>query len=603
MFVAAFLVTVFYLSKQQNYVLFHTLVELFSIVIAFAVFIVTWNSRKILDNNFLLLVGISYLFIGALDLMHTLTYAGLNLIDVPGFPANQFWVATRSIQALTLIAGLLLLRRHMKHRADAIFLVYFFICLTVVLSVLFWRIFPQCFIEGVGQTPFKRRAEYFIIALLAIAALLLNRKKKEFSLTVYRLISLSLFFSVISEGCFAIYSSNYSVVNEMGHYAKLIAFFLIYKANVETGFIAPAELLFKNLRDSEEKFRTLASNLPGMVFRFDGNMQCLYSNQPFGGAAVLENIAHLDFGNAGACSLKELLTPIISDAHKLDSFRTGSFQMKSGSEVLSYAVQVIPECGVSGAAGSFLVICTDITDLKKVQRELTELNLTKDKLFSIIAHDLKNPFVSLLSYSELISKNVGRLGTDRIENMAKRINESARQAYGLLDNLLHWSSIQTGLLEAVCVVLDVDSLLEDAIRLAVSSAHAKEITLNVAGHGGLFVTADKNMVATVLRNLISNAVKFSHKGGRVTIRAEKKEDNVLFSVSDQGTGIPEEMVSELLKPGNRFSSTGTASEEGTGLGLVLCREFVNLNHGEIWLKSQLTKGTVFFFTLPAVELQ
>jgi hypothetical protein len=253
LFLLATMMVAFYFCLNESYVLFHTVVELFSIIIAFAVFIVTWNSRKIMDNLYLYFVGISYAFIGILDLLHTLTFTGMNVIIGHGFYANQFWVGTRFIEATTLLLGFYVMHRPKKPNADVIFASYFVISLLLTLSILTWHIFPVCYISGVGQTPFKIFAEYLIIAILFFAAYLLYRHRKRFSDNVYKYLTYSLLFSILSEFCFTLYVSNYSAANEFGHYFKLIAFFLIYKANVETGFTEPTSLIFKDLQDSNNK--------------------------------------------------------------------------------------------------------------------------------------------------------------------------------------------------------------------------------------------------------------------------------------------------------------------------------------------------------------
>lgn len=574
--------------------LFHTIVELFSIVVAFAVFIVTWNSRKMQDNSFLHLVGISYIFIGALDLLHTLTYKGMDMIPVEGFLANQFWVATRMLEALTLLTGLLLIKRRQKLNSDLVFLGYFVISLLIILSILYWQTFPVCFIEGVGQTPFKIYMEYLIITVLLIASALLIKNRKQFNPSVFRLLLASMIFTVLSECCFATYTTNNGPINEMGHYAKLISFFLIYKANVETGFIRPTDLIFKNLKESEETYRTLAENLPALVFRFDDNLNCIYANRSDG--QVLLSIP--EQVEEGTPRLAEVLNSILLRARNTSSVQHGGFELNTELEKQFYAIQVIPEYDSQAQGGSFLVICQDVSGLKKTEQQLQALNDTKDKLFSIIAHDLKNPFTSLLSYSELIHKKSDSLERPKIAHMASRMNESAKQAYALLENLLNWSRIQTGLLKPAPERVAIKQLFVEAQNLNAPLALAKGIEFTFEAPDNVFVQADRQMVATVLRNLISNALKFSYRGGEVSVIADAKEGTVVFAVSDQGTGIPLENQERLLDVGNKFSSPGTAQEMGTGLGLVLCREFIEVNGGKIFFESEFGMGTTFYFTLP-----
>lgn len=584
--------------------LFHTFVELFSIVVAFAVFILTWNARKMQDNRFLQLVGISYIFIGALDLLHTLTYKGMSLFAAAAdglekFPANQFWVATRFIEALTFLIGLLLIKKKKPLNSDIVFLGYFIFTVFIVLTIMVWDIFPVCFIEGIGQTPFKIYAEYIIITILFISAVLLVYKRNNFSTKVYSLILASVIITILSEFCFTLYVSNFSRANELGHYAKLISFILIYKANIETAFINPTDLIFKNLKDSEQKYRTLAENLPGLVLRFNEKLTCIYSNTGVFTNKVYDNdsqIKHTD-----EQELLWLLLPIVNEAKKTGKVQRSGFNINLANTDQFYAVQVIPEHASKQQEGSYLVICQDITELKLAEKQLQSLNETKDKLFSIIAHDLKNPFTSLVSFSEIIRGRADKLERQAIADMAGRMNSSAKQAYTLLENLLSWSRIQTGVLKPVPELLAVEDLFKQAAQLAGSVAEVKSISLIFDEVNDLSVVADSEMTSTILRNLISNALKFSYSNGAVKVGAVQKDNEVVFSIADTGMGIPAEHHDDLLNVGNKFSTKGTAAEQGTGLGLVLCKEFIEINGGKIWLQSELGKGTTFYFTLPAVS--
>jgi len=577
--------------------LFHTFVELFSVVVAFAVFIVTWNSRQMHDNRYLQLVGISYIFIGALDLLHTLTYKGMNIIPVDGHPANQFWVATRFLETITLLFGFFLISKRTRLRPDWVFLSYFVASGLIILSILVWKNFPVCYIDGIGQTAFKLWMEYIIIAILFLVGYLLIKNRKHFSATVFRLLLLSLFFTIISEFCFTQYVFNYSAMNELGHYAKLVAFFLIYKANVETSFIRPTDIIFKNLKDNEEKYRTLAENMPGFILRFSSQLQCIYANvkeerqQPEGQTILQYPISENQ-------TLETFLMPLVKRAQQTELMQQSSFDLNGINGKQFYVVQVIPEYHNMDVEASFLVICQDITALKHSENQLQALNQTKDKLFSIIAHDLKNPFTSLLSFSELIQRNAYKMDCAKIEHMAGRMNESAKQAFALLENLLNWSRVQTGTLKPVSLAIEVDDLFDESSRLLEPLAQSKSIALIFEPSRDLVVIADKQMAATVLRNLISNAIKFSYPESSVFIQAREQDCAIVFSISDHGIGVAPEHSQNLFEIGNTFSSLGTASEEGTGLGLVLCKEFVEMNGGKIWLESELGKGTTFYFTLP-----
>jgi len=238
-----------YLTSRYSYLLFHALAETFSIVIGCSIFILAWNSRQRLDNNYLLFLGIAYLFVSGLDLMHTLAYKGMGVF--PGYDANlptQLWIAARYVQSLSLLIAPVFLRRKMN--ATFVFILYTAVTIAV-LAAIFANAFPTSYIEGVGLTPFKIISEYIISLILlgAIAFLLYHRTAFDGKVVQWLVASLAL--TVIAELAFTFYVSVYGLGNLVGHLLKLIAFYLIYIAIVEMGLEKPHRLLFRNLKRNE----------------------------------------------------------------------------------------------------------------------------------------------------------------------------------------------------------------------------------------------------------------------------------------------------------------------------------------------------------------
>lgn len=236
--------------------------------------------------------------------------------------------------------------------------------------------------------------------------------------------------------------------------------------------------------------------------------------------------------------------------------------------------------------------------LMESKEEFRKLNASKDKFFSIIAHDLKNPLFSLLGLLEILVERVEGSEDDENRQIVMNMNKSAKSLYYLLENLLQWSRIQTGKIEYSPLTLDLKMIFEVVSALYKMTAVNKKISLSYECPENLKVYADENLLNTVLRNLISNALKFTPEGGEVLISAEVSGSRVKISVSDTGVGIPQENLEKLFKIDSQVSTSGTNNEPGTGLGLVLCREFVKMNKGELKVKSILGKGTTFSFTVP-----
>jgi signal transduction histidine kinase len=248
-----------YWCSQYSYLLFHSLAELFSIVIAAGIFMLAWNARTILKNEYLLLLGIAYLFVGAQDLIHTLAYKGMGVF--PGYDANlptQLWISARYTESLSLLAAPLLFTRSVK--APLLLAVYAVITL-LLLGAIFTGTFPDCFVEGSGLTPFKKGSEYLISLILLGSFAMLRGNRHRFEPCVYRLLAASIFLTIGSELAFTFYVSVYGLSNLVGHLFKLVSFFLIYKAIIETGLKQPYQLLFRELQQKEAKLERTVHEL------------------------------------------------------------------------------------------------------------------------------------------------------------------------------------------------------------------------------------------------------------------------------------------------------------------------------------------------------
>jgi signal transduction histidine kinase len=229
---------------------------------------------------------------------------------------------------------------------------------------------------------------------------------------------------------------------------------------------------------------------------------------------------------------------------------------------------------------------------------LQDLNATKDKLFSIIAHDLKGPFSSILGLSNLLSQNIRSYDITKSEEFIKNISLSAQNTLNLLENLLNWAQTQTGQMTYRPEIIKVNDAIRHAIGLARSSAIIKNISLIHVQSDDLDVCADQNMLTAILRNLITNAIKFTKANGKVEISSAINKDFIEISVSDNGVGMCKATQENLFKINSTNSSVGTENEKGTGLGLIVCKEFIEMHGGSIWVESETGKGSRFTFSIP-----
>lgn len=232
-------------------------------------------------------------------------------------------------------------------------------------------------------------------------------------------------------------------------------------------------------------------------------------------------------------------------------------------------------------------------------QELEYANATKDKFFSIIGHDLKGSFNSLIGFSEILIDDFEELDNAGKMNFLNRIKGLSEKTYSLLQNLLDWARMQTGQIQYNTEFFDIGFITEDTIEMQKHHAESKKIILQSDIPEDIYVYADKNMISTTIRNLISNALKFTAEGGEVKVSMELMKKTVTVNVTDTGIGMKPEKLDKLFKISEKVKTYGTAKEEGTGLGLILCKEFVEKNKGKLTVTSEQGKGSCFTFTVPA----
>jgi len=235
--------------------------------------------------------------------------------------------------------------------------------------------------------------------------------------------------------------------------------------------------------------------------------------------------------------------------------------------------------------------------VEQQHEQLQELNTSKDKFFSIIAHDLRNPLIGFLSFVKLMEQDLENWDKTQIQKLLEQLRDSAENLSDLIENLLTWSRIQRNIVDYLPQPIDIGLIVARNIEILMPNAQQKKITLTNSIQEEISVSVDIHMLDTVVRNLLSNAIKFTEAGGTIEISATHAEDTFKVAVSDTGIGIPEEKLPGLFRIDAKTQREGTAGEKGTGLGLILCKEFVEKHGGRIWAESEVGKGTIFTFTL------
>lgn len=364
------------------------------------------------------------------------------------------------------------------------------------------------------------------------------------------------------------------------------------------------------LRESEKKFRELVKYAPTAIYELD------FINKKF--TTVNDAMC-----NMSGYSRKELLSldalDILEDeSKKLFLSRVSSclkgekpeetveYKVRSRTgRILTVVLNMRFHKDKNGRLVSAMVVGHDITERKRAEEKhrsneakLKELIATKDKFFNIVAHDLKNPFTSLLGSSELLFNNIDQMTRQNVKKLALILNDSAKGGYAILQNLLDWSRSQTGILKFNPEKVNLKTVIDENIHNLHLQGINKGIFIRSELTDDFFICADKNMINTILRNLLSNAVKYTYKNGKVTVSVSEVMDEITISVCDSGIGISKEKAETLFRIENSLSLPGTEKEQGTGLGLKLCKEFTERMGGRIWVESEPGKGSEFKFTIP-----
>lgn len=236
--------------------------------------------------------------------------------------------------------------------------------------------------------------------------------------------------------------------------------------------------------------------------------------------------------------------------------------------------------------------------LNEANGELKKHNADKDRFISILAHDLRSPFTVILGYSELLLENIHKIDINKIETFVKEIFQSTQLTFTLLEDVLKWAKMQSGKIIFEPQKLSFKVICLKSLEFLIPVANAKNIKINIPAADNINVFADINMLKTILRNLVSNAIKFTNKDGTININAVENSENVTISVADNGIGIRPDSLTRLFDISQNHTTSDLAGEKGSGLGLVLCKDFVEKHGGIIWVESEFGKGSEFKFTLP-----
>ncbi len=640
-----------YMISRYHYLLFHSIAEMFSIVIACAVFMISWNARTLTEDHHLVYLGIAYLFIAILDLFHTLSYKGMNIFTDYDYYANQLWIAARYMESLTLLGFSLLVGRDRRFPPAGVFLFYGVLTALVLASVFSWRIFPVCFVAERGLTPFKVVSEYIICGILVAALIGLVRNRPAFDPLIFRLLTWSIGLTIGGELAFTFYISNYGFSNLVGHLLKIGSFFLIYKAIIETGLKKPFRLIFNRLKASEQRYKNLFDTAVVGIFRtsLDGN-RILAANHAIArifGYATPDALMADGFVPRKCYAdprQRSVFREKLERDGQVDNFEVEVRDREGTPRWLAFSAALYPEEGyVEGAA-------MDITEQVEIKNRMAEsaeqeaIQRGKVEMASSVLHDIGNAVTGL---GTVINRLLGETEWPEA-GAARRLVRLARENRDRLDEALGTGKGEA--LETFASELEKSlgqrsgRLHQDCLAMSRTLAHVNEILHlqrryarsrpgtganpklteviedALAMHDGIFekrritprrrfhaphasVAMDRTRMIQVFLNLFKNICESVdgcdvRRERRLEIEiAEHTPEGVRVVLTDDGMGFDDETGPRLFEAG--FSTKNRDS----GMGLAQCRSILEAHGGSIRMESAgRGKGARTIIELPTMEV-
>lgn len=532
-----------YTVSLYSYLLFHSLAEGFSIAVAASIFMVAWNTRRLIKNKYILFLGIAFLFIGFVDMLHAIAYKGMGVFpDYDANRATQLWIAARYLNAFTLLIAPIFLRRGLN---PVLTLWAYVIVTTALLVSVFGGIFPDCFIEGSGLTPFKRISEYVICFILAASLWLLRRNKSLLDTAVLRWLTVSILAMIITELSFTFYVSVYGFSNLVGHFFKITAFYLIYKALIETGLKQPFALLFRELKQSEKALTaerdftsavldTEASLLivldrKGRIVRFNHACETLtgYSFSEVRDGAFFDLVIPPDEAKPTEDAFGKLLT-----GGDIGAFENRWLTKSGERRLISWSTSTLS--GTDGEVQYIIGSGIDITEQRRAEDALRQTIADKEMLVREVHHRVKN---NLAVISSLLSLQSRQLHDAEAMDMFKE-TETRLKSISMIHERLYKASTLSS--------INISEYIRSLSTLLFNTYRPKTGYISL-GYDVQELNLDVEYLlpcGLILNELISNAFKHAFLSGdgntgSLAVGFSLSDGLYRLSVRDNGKGLPE----------------------------------------------------------------
>lgn len=582
-----------YFLSRSNYLLFHGLAELSGIIIATGISIIAWNSRHLVKQHFLLFIGLGYPFIALIGILHTFSYKGLSVFAIE-YGANlptQLWIAGRYLESCTFLVATIFISRRLR---PAPVLTSYIIIITMILSTIFvWPVFPDCYIEGIGLTPFKTTSEYIIILIWIVMGLILLSNRQKLDAPVLQQLLLTIGCNIIAEISFTLYIDIYGFFNFFGHFLRIVAVYFLYQAIIEKSLNDPHNSLFREINLSDKYFRSLYETAPLAFVVWDENRHIIQWNK------TAEKIFGWSSVEVQGSNFFEFLVPeqdqptvnkmvdALQHGNQTNNIINANLTKDGRTITCDWSHSILQ--AKDGNAKRFLSLGLDITEQKKAA-ELQQKHSEMIKRFAYsVAHDLKNPADSLSAIADLFQRKYGDALDDRGRLFCDHIKKTSIQISDLVQNINTY--IVAKELPLALKTIDLQELLGQLREEFAGLVKERNITWVVPTNLPP-INGDPVALLRIMRNFVDNALKYGgNKLSKIEIfHKETPEHHQLF-VRDDGVGLPphgEKKIFEIFQRGH--TATGTS---GAGLGLTITRELAEKMGGEVWHERPSDNGAIF----------
>lgn len=596
---------ILFVLNSIHFLLAHTFAEMFSIGVALVIFFIAWNAREYYENSYFIFIGAAYLYVGIVDLLHTLVYEGMNILPAYGSnTATQLWIIGRYIESIALLIAPFFLKRRISGGWTVV--IWGIVAAAAIASV-FGGVFPTCYVEGSGLTAFKIANEFIIIALLGVTMVLLNRHRTFFSKQVLTYLYSSLVITVCSELAFIMYVDVYDLSNLIGHYFKIASFYFIYRGVIVTGFKDPYSFVMRELKERNKELEqsrneieqarrinaTMLDNVPEEIVLLDRKTcRVIDANRTFLEARgysreELTGETCFDMGNDSfaPCSEGEVDCRTDAAGPRMETRYDGEGNPRFMEVIL------LPVDHEGEQPEQLVYIARDITAHKRAEQ-------LREDVEKIMRHDLKSPLSGIIGGTKLLKEDDNL--TDEQKEMLEAIKDSGTYVLGLVNRSLNLYQLEEGMYTLQREEFDLTTLLRQLPDQLFLGKFKPEMHLSFIVEGKALeesppfsMNAEKQGIETVLLNLVKNAMEASSPQEEVSVEVRREADTVVLTVHNEGLVPPE--IRDCF-----FDKYVTAGKRhGTGLGTYSSYLIVQAHGGSVSFTSEEGEGTSVTARIPS----